>query len=418
MREGCGKPDIGAISGDEGERNFQRVQPLGDRKTFLPDEPDIEQRKIRGAVGDHLKCTGDVSRGPGHFHSETKNPVFEVERNDRVVLDDQDIVGYAIGGNVHHLASKSSRIKHCTNSDRPRRPRITNPAAGSPDETITSPRRLSVHLCTQQSDVSGYRDDRETREHGMIVQTKAPNGIERPDNNLLRRLNAGDFALIAPHLVPDEAEANELLYNPGDDVDTVHFPCGPSLASYLVANEDGRDVETILVGREGAVGGIVSLGYLPAFTRITVKFGGPFARLPVGKLDAAKTTSVSLRNVFARYADCLLAQMFQSTACNAIHSIEQRTAKWIIAAIERTNGDNIVPLTHEQLATLLGVGRSYVSRVIQTFKAEGVLETRRGSILVRNSEALQMRACLCNETVKNHFEEVLRGVYPTEATGK
>jgi DNA-binding transcriptional regulator YhcF (GntR family) len=252
----------------------------------------------------------------------------------------------------------------------------------------------------------------------MILEKKATNGIERPDNNLLRRLNAGDLALIAPHLVPEEAEASELLYNPGDDVDTVHFPCGPSLASYLVANEDGRDVETILVGREGAVGGIVSLGYLPAYTRITVKFGGPFVRLPVGKLDAAKTTSASLRNVFARYADCLLAQMFQSTACNAIHSIEQRTAKWIIAAMERTNGDNIVPLTHEQLATLLGVGRSYVSRVIQTFKAEGVLETRRGSILVRNPEALQMRACLCNETVKNHFEEVLRGVYPTEATGK
>ncbi|HBK05257.1 MAG TPA: Crp/Fnr family transcriptional regulator [Acetobacteraceae bacterium] len=248
----------------------------------------------------------------------------------------------------------------------------------------------------------------------MTLQTGAGNGIDRPNNNLLRRLNAGDFALLAPHLAPEKTEANELLYNPGDDVDIVHFPCGPSLASYLVPNEDGRDVETILVGREGAVGGIVSLGYLPAYTRIIVKFAGPFVRLPVGKLDAAKTTSISLRNVFARYADCMLAQMFQSTACNAIHSIEQRTAKWIISAMERADGDNIVPLTHEQLATLLGVGRSYASRVIQTFKAEGILETRRGSILVRDRAALQMRACLCNETVKNHFEEVLRGVYPTE----
>ena len=246
----------------------------------------------------------------------------------------------------------------------------------------------------------------------MTLHTGAGNGIDRPNNNLLRRLNAGDFALLAPHLAPERTEANELLYNPGDDVDIVHFPCGPSLASYLVPNEDGRDVETILVGREGAVGGIVSLGYLPAYTRIIVKFAGPFVRLPIGKLDAAKTTSISLRNVFARYADCMLAQMFQSTACNAIHSIEQRTAKWIISAMERADGDNIVPLTHEQLATLLGVGRSYASRVIQTFKAEGVLETRRGSILIRNREALQMRACLCNETVKNHFEEVLRGVYP------
>src|SRR6266404_3610017 len=236
----------------------------------------------------------------------------------------------------------------------------------------------------------------------------------RPYNNLLRRLNASDFALLEPHLSHDESPAGGLLYNPGDNVEIVHFPCGPSLVSFMVSNEDGRDVETILVGREGAVGGIVSEGYLPAYTRIMVKFGGPSVRLHVGKLDAAKTKSATLRNVFARYADCMLAQIFQSTACNAIHSIEQRTAKWIIAAMERTNGEEAVPLTHEQLATMLGVNRSYASRVIQTFKAEGVLEPRRGSILVRDREALRIRACRCNESVKNHFEEVLRGVYPIE----
>jgi len=246
----------------------------------------------------------------------------------------------------------------------------------------------------------------------MVAQK--PDGTDRPFNNLLRRLSPSDFALIAPHLAPEDSGPNELLYNPGDDVEIVHFPCGPSLASYQVPNEDGRDVETILVGREGAVGGIVSEGYLPAYTRIIVKFGGPFMRLHVSKLNAAKMKSTTLRNVFARYADCMLAQIFQSTACNAVHSIEQRTAKWIISAMERSNGDNTVPLTHEQLATLLGVGRSYVSRVIQAFKTERVLETRRGSILVRNPEALRIRACLCNESVKNHFEEVLRGVYPTE----
>jgi hypothetical protein len=249
----------------------------------------------------------------------------------------------------------------------------------------------------------------------MISQGRPSRGGDRPNNNLLRWLSEPDFALIAPHLAAETADSDALLYNPGDDVNTVHFPCDASLASYLVSNEDGRDVETILVGREGAVGGIVSLGYLPAYTRVTVKFGGPFVRLPISKLDAAKTTSASLRNVFARYADCLLAQMFQSTACNAIHSIEQRTAKWIISAMERTDGSNIVPLTHEQLATLLGVGRSYTSRVIQIFRAEGILDTRRGAILIRNREALEARACACNDSVKNHFEEVLRGVYPTQS---
>ena len=254
---------------------------------------------------------------------------------------------------------------------------------------------------------------RESREPDMLRQSDRT-AAERPFNNLLRRLNGADFALIEPHLTATDGNPSDLLYSPGDDVEIVHFPCGPSLVSYLVANEDGRDVETILVGREGAVGGIVSQGYLPAYTRIMVKFGGPFVRMNIGKLDAAKAKSPSLRNIFARYADCMLAQMFQSTACNAIHSIEQRTAKWIIAAMERTDGDEVVPLTHEQLSTLLGVGRSYASRVIQTFKAEGVLETRRGSILVKNPDALRIRACLCNEAVKNHFEEVLRGVYPSD----
>ena len=248
----------------------------------------------------------------------------------------------------------------------------------------------------------------------LTKRTEVAGTTDRPFNNLLRRLSAADYALIAPYLSQVDAAANDLFYNPGDDVETVHFPCGPSLVSYMVPNEDGRDVETILVGREGAVGGIVSEGFLPAYTRICVKFGGPFARIHVGKLEAAKLRSPSLRNIFARYADCMLAQIFQSTACNAIHSIEQRTAKWILAAMERTGDESSVPLTHEQLATLLGVGRSYASRVLQSFRAEGILDTRRGSILVRNRDGLRQRACLCNEAVKTHFEEVLRGVYPTE----
>lgn len=245
------------------------------------------------------------------------------------------------------------------------------------------------------------------------MQHGVANDQARPFNNLLRKMRAADYALVAPHLESCALPGGELLYNPGDDVAVVHFPCGPSLASYLIANEDGRDVETVLIGREGAVGGIVSQGYLPAYSRIAVKFGGAFVRLRVGALEAAKLRSPTLRNLFARYADCVVAQLFQSAACNAIHSIEQRAAKWILTTMERT-GSERVALTHEQLAIMLGVGRSYVSRVIQAFKAEGVLETRRGAILVRDVAALRARACDCDKAVKSHFEVVLRGVYPAE----
>jgi DNA-binding transcriptional regulator YhcF (GntR family) len=237
--------------------------------------------------------------------------------------------------------------------------------------------------------------------------------VARPQNNLLRSLRPDDYALVAPALEVADFPPRHLLYNPGDYVGTVYFPCGPCLVSYLVTNEDGRDVETLLVGREGAVGGIVSRGNLPAYTRMIVQFGGPFVHLRVDLLEAAKSKSPTLSGMFARYADCMLAQMVQSTACNATHSIEQRTAKWMVSAMERMD-DSVVPLTQEQFAAMLGVGRSYASRVIQSFRREGFVETRRGSLVVTNRDALAAKSCLCNEQVKSHFETVLSGVYPTE----
>lgn len=234
----------------------------------------------------------------------------------------------------------------------------------------------------------------------------------RPANNLLNVLQPSELALLAKHLQPWHGDEGALLYNAGDNVDMVYFPCGPSLVSYLVPQLDGREIETILVGREGAVGGIVSSGRLPAYTRIAVKHSGPFVKMAVYRLEELKSQSPPLRYLFARYADCLLAQVFQSTACNALHSIEQRLAKWIIAAMDRT-GDHVVPLTHEQLASVLGVGRSYASRVMRTLKEEGILQTQRGSVIVRDRDLLHARACRCNESVRKHFDTVLQGVYPT-----
>src|SRR5579884_3860140 len=96
---------------------------------------------------------------------------------------------------------------------------------------------------------------------------------DRPLNNLLRTLRNEDYALIAAHLEGGSRSSQELLYNQGDDVETVYFPCAASLVSFVISGEDGREVEATLVGREGAVGGIVSLGHLPAYSRMVVKFG-------------------------------------------------------------------------------------------------------------------------------------------------
>ncbi|MBR0973805.1 MULTISPECIES: Crp/Fnr family transcriptional regulator [Bradyrhizobium] len=228
----------------------------------------------------------------------------------------------------------------------------------------------------------------------------------RPQNDLLQQLSHADFELLGPHLQPVELEASDILHHAGDEVAAAHFPCGPTLVSFAVPVEDDREVESLLVGREGAVGIAFGGSASPAYSRIVVKLGGTLVRLPLRALEQAQQRSATLQQVFLHYADCQFAQLLQSAACNAAHSIEQRAAKWIILAREHIGGPEI-PLTHEQLAGLLGVSRSYASRVIQMFKARRILATRRGAILILDAPALEARACCCNDWVKKHFDEVM-----------
>jgi hypothetical protein len=248
--------------------------------------------------------------------------------------------------------------------------------------------------------------------HGTI-DSEAGGTVTELGNNLLRALRPADAAILNPLLHPWTGQRGEILYEPGDTVTEVYFPCGPAMISYLVVLPEGRTAETALVGREGAVGGIVSHGRLPAFARAEVQFPGPFLRMSIAELEVAKQRSPTLEYLFARYADCMMAQIFQAVACNAAHTIEQRTAKWLLAAMERT-GAPMIPLTQEQLAAMLGVGRSYISRVIASFKRRGILATRRGALAVTDLDQLRHIACGCNESVRQHFEEVLSGVYPSE----
>lgn len=242
-----------------------------------------------------------------------------------------------------------------------------------------------------------------------VVQLGVPDAAI--GNNLLAALRDQDFALLRPHLMRLDRPAGAVLYEPGDDVRTVYFPCGPTLVSFMVMLEDGRPAEVGMVGREGAVGGIVSQGRLPAYCRAVVQIAGTFLRLDSAELERAKEQSMTLRNLFARYADCLLAQIFQSVACNAAHSIEQRTAKWLLGAMDRT-GDAHVRLTQEQLASMLAVGRSYIGRVLHDLREAGAVDTRRGRLMVTDPEKLKHISCDCAEAVKRHFDEVLSGVYP------
>ncbi len=230
-------------------------------------------------------------------------------------------------------------------------------------------------------------------------------------NNLLHALDEEDAIKLLPHFEAVKADRGTIFYDPGDNVRFTYFPCGASLASFSILLPDGKSAETALIGREGAVGGIISHGRLPAYARASVEFAGDFLRIETAALEAAKVQSIPIQHLFARYADCLLAQVFQSVACNAAHSIEQRVAKLLLAGMDRIQSQ-ILPMTQEQLASMIGVGRSYISRVIQTMKMDKILKTTRGALIVADVKALRRRACACNDAVRNHFDIVLRGVYP------
>jgi CRP-like cAMP-binding protein len=235
--------------------------------------------------------------------------------------------------------------------------------------------------------------------------------VERLNNNLLRALQPEDFDFLSRAITMVELASGEMLYDPGELIEQCFFPCDTAIASFQVVTAEGEAIETALIGREGALGGIVSHGHLPAFARAVVVQGGTFAKLPLSKLEALKRDRRAVERLFTRYADCFIAQTFQSVACNAIHSVEQRTARWLCGSLDRTAGTKI-RLTQEQLAALLGVGRAYISRVLQSFRQRGLIAVQRGGLTITDEAGLRRLSCDCDALVRDHFEQVLKGVYP------
>src|SRR5258705_1476521 len=123
---------------------------------------------------------------------------------------------------------------------------------------------------------------------GMLRGPGSASEFEADANNLLRALRPEDLALLKPHLELRPAVRGTVLHEAGDLVEFAYFPCGAALASYLVVLSSGASVETALIGREGAIGGIVSQGHLPAYSRAVVVIGGDFLRIELAALEEAK----------------------------------------------------------------------------------------------------------------------------------
>lgn len=202
-----------------------------------------------------------------------------------------------------------------------------------------------------------------------------------------------------------ELDVGATVLRRGVDVAHSLFPFGPTMVSLTVELDDRRSVEVASIGREGAVGGIISCGHIPAFTRAEAMVAGPAARLPMDVIEEAKGRSAHLRNLFCRYADYLLAQIMQTVACNSFHPIEARAARWLLTAHDR--GGNRLELTQESLAGLLGVQRTTVNAVARELQDEGLITTRRGIIEVHDRAGLERRSCECYDRVERFFGEIV-----------
>ena len=224
-------------------------------------------------------------------------------------------------------------------------------------------------------------------------------------NRLLSTFAGENRALIEPFATLVELEAGDVLFDRGTDVAASVFPFGTTVISLIVELTNDRSIEVASIGREGAIGGIVSCGHAPAFSQARVQVAGPALKVAMGAIEDAKQRSHFIANLFCRYSDYLLAQVMQSVACNAFHGMTERAARWLLTAQDRA-GDRI-EMTQEAFAALLGIQRTSVNAALRTLQDEGLVTVQRGSVQVADRAGLMKRTCECYRAVESHFADVI-----------
>lgn len=231
-------------------------------------------------------------------------------------------------------------------------------------------------------------------------------------NQILRLLSRSALEGLEPYLEQIELRRGEGLFEPGDDVSHAYFPAHTTVVALVLPMRDGRAVEAATIGREGAVGGIISLGLKPAFTRASVQIGGPALRILGTRLEAAKRQTPKVHDALCRYADCLTSQVLQSVGCAAVHSLESRCARWLLMTHDRLQTTDL-PLTQETMAEMFGVTRTYVTRIAGILQDRGAISYRRGILTICRRDLLEKASCECYGLVRRHFDRVMPGLYPS-----
>jgi CRP-like cAMP-binding protein len=211
-------------------------------------------------------------------------------------------------------------------------------------------------------------------------------------SRLLASLSSRDLDQLKGDLERVRLDAERSLIHAHAPVRRVFFP-ETGLVALSVTMADGRTAGVTIVGSEGIVGIAAALGEAGVMDA-AVLVPGIAQSMPAERFRAAIRTSDGLRRTFDRYAIALLGHLAQTVACNRLHSLDQRAARWLILARDRM-GSTSFPLTQESLADLLGVSRPAVSTVGARFAREGAAEFRRGTVHILDAALLEKASCEC-----------------------
>jgi CRP-like cAMP-binding protein len=233
-------------------------------------------------------------------------------------------------------------------------------------------------------------------------------GRKAYQNNLLASLPTPIRNQIMQYLVPVTFKRHQTLYEAGQEIDTVYF-LEDGLCSIVVTMENGTTVEVGIIGRESFVGVPVVLGTGRSMHRAFIQLPGKGYSMKAATLKTllAEPTG-ELRGWLQRGIDGYMAQTAQTAACNRVHELEERLARWLLMCHDRSTGDSF-PLTHEFLAVMLGTRRPSVTLAAGMLQKAGLIECGRGNVNIQNRKGLEKASCECYSTV--HMEFVRLGLF-------
>jgi len=239
--------------------------------------------------------------------------------------------------------------------------------------------------------------------------SRPPPRSAAPDaNRLLSALPSDDYARLAARFDQISLKLKDVLHRAGEPVSHVYFP-GGGFCSVLTVLEDGTMVEVATIGREGMVGASAVTSGAAADPSVTIVQAESALcyRITTDAFCAELDRRGAFSMVIARYAHAYLGFVMQSTACNAVHSVEQRLARWLLTAQDRVDRNDF-PLTQEFVAMMLGTTRPTVTVVARTLQRAGLISYRHGHLTILDREGLEHASCECHRVAARLLDAVTR----------